>query len=165
MLSKDLFCRLSYKPGLVWERLTTLLTDCFQHFVSYIIAARATIHAFLLFLSPVRCTTLFPSHRLLSYIIIVKMIVCSGIGLNTVPLTNHQSMEPRPDGSVASMSDWWLGGCEFHPRLRQTFSLVYFRLSPLLKHVRKVVGKKSCVSIGVRKPGNTCVSTTAIIWP
>ena len=36
------------------------------------------------------------------------------------------------------------------------------------KHVRKVVGgfgKKSCVSTGVRKPGNTvtCASTTAMI--
>ena len=36
-----------------------------------------------------------------------------------------------------------------------------FRLSPIQKHVRKVVGgfgKKSCVSTGVRKPGNTCVT-------
>ena len=34
------------------------------------------------------------------------------------------------------------------------------------KHVRKVVGgfgKKSCVSTGVRKPGNTCASPTAMI--
>ena len=39
-------------------------------------------------------------------------------------------------------------------------------LSPLQKHVRKVVGgfgKKSCVSTGVRKPGNTCASLTAMI--
>ena len=37
---------------------------------------------------------------------------------------------------------------------------------PLLKHVRKVVGglrKESCVSTGVRKPGNTCASPTAMI--
>ena len=42
----------------------------------------------------------------------------------------------------------------------------YFCLSPLQKHVRKVVGgfgKKSCVSTGVRKPGNTCASPTAMI--
>ena len=35
-----------------------------------------------------------------------------------------------------------------------------FRLSPLQKHVGKVVGgfgKKSCLSTGERKPGNTCV--------
>ena len=41
-----------------------------------------------------------------------------------------------------------------------------FHLSPLQKHVRKVVcgfGKKSCVSTGVRKPGNTYVSLTAMI--
>ena len=43
---------------------------------------------------------------------------------------------------------------------------VYFRLSPLQKHVRKVVcgfGKKSCVNTSVRKPGNTCASPTAMI--
>ena len=42
----------------------------------------------------------------------------------------------------------------------------YFRLSPLQKHVRKVVGgfgKKSSVSTGVRKPGNTYASPTAMI--
>ena len=55
------------------------------------------------------------------------------------------------------VSDSWLG-CEFDPRLRRLFFMAYFRLSPLQKHVRKVVGgfgKKSCVSTGVRKPGNT----------
>ena len=39
-------------------------------------------------------------------------------------------------------------------------------LSPLQKHVRKVVGgfgKKSFVSTGLRKPGNTYASPTAII--
>ena len=43
---------------------------------------------------------------------------------------------------------------------------MYFRLLPLKKRVRKVVGgfgKKSCVSTGVRKPGNTCASPTAMI--
>ena len=57
---------------------------------------------------------------------------------------------------------------EFDPRLRRTFYPAYFRLSPLHKHVKKVVGgfgKKSCVSTGVRKPGNTCASPTAMIWP
>ena len=42
----------------------------------------------------------------------------------------------------------------------------YFRISPLPKHVRKVdggFGKKSWVSTGVRKPGNTCASLTAMI--
>ena len=50
---------------------------------------------------------------------------------------------------------------EFNPRLSQLFLPAYFRLSPLQKHVRKVVGgfgKKSCVSNDVRKPGNICVS-------
>ena len=39
-------------------------------------------------------------------------------------------------------------------------------ISPLQKHVRKVVGgfgKKSCVSTGLRKPGNTYASPTAIV--
>ena len=41
-----------------------------------------------------------------------------------------------------------------------------FHLSPLQKHVRKVVGgfgRKSCFSTGVRKPGNTYASPTAMI--
>ena len=75
--------------------------------------------------------------------------------------------QPRPGGSVVSVLDLWPGGCEFNPRLRQLFFPAYFRLSPLQKHVRKVVsgfGKKS-VSTGVRKPGNTYASPTAMIWP
>ena len=62
----------------------------------------------------------------------------------------------------------WPGGCEFDPRLRRLFFPAYFRLSPLQKHVRKVVsgfGKRSNVNTGVRKPGNTCASPTAILWP
>ena len=62
----------------------------------------------------------------------------------------------------AHVAQW----CEFGPWLRPTFFPVYFRLSPLQKHVRKVVGgfgKKSCVSTGVRKPGNTHASPTAMI--
>ena len=52
--------------------------------------------------------------------------------------------------------------------LRQLFFLAYILLSPLPKYVRKVVGgfgKKSCVSTGVRAPGNTCASPTGMIWP
>ena len=55
---------------------------------------------------------------------------------------------------------------EFDPRLRRTFFPVYFGLSPLQRLVRKVVGgfgKKSCVSSGVRKLGNTRASPTAMI--
>ena len=55
------------------------------------------------------------------------------------------------------MSDSRPGGCEFDPQLRRLSFLAYFRLSPLQKHVRKVVGgfgTKHCVSTGVRKPGN-----------
>ena len=73
---------------------------------------------------------------------------------------------PRLAGSVVSVSDSELDGFEFEHRLRLTFFPVYFRLSPLQKRVRKVVGgfgKKSCVSTGVRKPGNTWASPTAMI--
>ena len=47
-------------------------------------------------------------------------------------------------------------------------SVVGSESRPLQKHVRKVVcgfGKKSCVSTGVRKPGNTYASPTAMIRP
>ena len=80
---------------------------------------------------------------------------------------NHiRHIEPCPDGSMVSESDSWPGGCEFDPRLRQLFFLVYLRLSPLQKHVGKVVGgfgKNICVSTGVRKLGNTYASPTAMI--
>ena len=59
-------------------------------------------------------------------------------------------------------------------RLLLTFSTLslqsdfYISLAVLIpqEHVRKVVGgfgKKSCVSTGVRKPGNTYASPTAMI--
>ena len=73
---------------------------------------------------------------------------------------------PSPDGSVVSVLNSSPGGCEFDPWLRGLFFPAYFRLSPLQKHVRKVVGgfgKKSCVNTGVRKPGNTYASPTAMI--
>ena len=77
-----------------------------------------------------------------------------------------KNLEHRLGGSVVSVSDSWPGGCEFDPRLRRNFFPAYFRLSPPQKHVRKVVGdfgKESSVSTGVRKPGNTCASPTAMI--
>ena len=73
---------------------------------------------------------------------------------------------PRQGGSVVSMSDPLPGGCKFDPQLRRLFFPAYFHLSPLQKHVKKVVGgfeKKSCVNTGVRKPGNTYASLTAMI--
>ena len=74
--------------------------------------------------------------------------------------------QPHLGGSVVSLSDSRPGGREFDPRLRRLFFPACFHLSPLQKHVRKVVGgfgKISCVSTGVRKPGNTCASPTAMI--
>ena len=58
------------------------------------------------------------------------------------------------------------GGCEFDLWFWRLFYPAYFRLSPLQKHVRKLVGgfgKKSCVITGVRKPGNTYAPPTAMI--
>ena len=46
---------------------------------------------------------------------------------------------PRQDGLVVNVSDSWPGGCEFETRLTRTFFPACFRLSPLLKHVRKAV--------------------------
>ena len=51
-----------------------------------------------------------------------------------------QFFEPHLGGSVVSVSDSLPGGCEFDSRLRRLFFRVYFHLSPLQKHVRKVVG-------------------------
>ena len=51
-------------------------------------------------------------------------------------------------------------------KLAKSFSLEESKICPLQKHVRKVVGgfgKKSCVSTGVRKPGNTYASPTTMI--
>ena len=74
----------------------------------------------------------------------------------------------------ARVAQWW--ACRTHDLVVVSsipgwghFSFpAYFRLSPLQKHVTKVVGgfgKKSCVSTGVRKPGKTYASPTAMIWP
>ena len=63
-------------------------------------------------------------------------------------------------------SKQYSGSCEFNPWLRRLFSPPDFSPSPLQKHVRKLVsgiGKNSCVSTGVRKPGNTYASPTAMI--
>ena len=52
------------------------------------------------------------------------------------------------------------------PEYKVLFFPAYFCLSPLQKHVGKVVGgfgKKRCVCTGVRKPGNTYASPTAMI--
>ena len=48
-------------------------------------------------------------------------------------------------GERVGLITWCSGGYEFETRLRQKFFPAYFCLSPLLKHVRKVVrgfGKK-----------------------
>ena len=57
-----------------------------------------------------------------------------------VVCTNFKIENPHPDSSMVSVCDSWPGGCEFDTRLRQTVFPAYLRLSPLLKHVRKVVG-------------------------
>ena len=77
----------------------------------------------------------------------------------------HYTSKPRLGGSVVSVSDAGPSGCELDPRLRRLFFPAYFRPSPLQKHVKKLVGgfgKKSNVSTGVRKPGNTYASPTAM---
>ena len=60
---------------------------------------------------------------------------------------------------MVSISDSRPGGCEFDNRLKQTFFVAYFRLSPL-KHVRKVVdgfGKKVVqVLVGESQETHVC---------
>ena len=53
-----------------------------------------------------------------------------------------------------------------HKQKARIIHFLLICLSLLLKHVRKIVGgfgKERWVSTGVRKPGNTCTSPTAII--
>ena len=74
----------------------------------------------------------------------------------------------RPGVLVVSVSSSLPGGYEFETWLRRHFFPAYFRLSPLLKHVRKVVygfEKKLVLVTGVRKPGNTGATPTAMICP
>ena len=64
------------------------------------------------------------------------------------------AIEPRP------------GGCAFDPRLRRTILFGVF--SPLssddaCKKSSMWLWKESCASTGVRKPGNTGASLTAMI--
>ena len=87
--------------------------------------------------------------------------ILDSIRLNQSLSRWHFIPNTGPDGLVVSVSHSLHGGSEFNPWLRGLFFPAYFRLSPLQKHVRKVVGgfgKKSCVSTGVRKPRNTCVT-------
>ena len=75
-----------------------------------------------------------------------------------IDITVLLKSSPRPGGSMVSVSDSLPGACEFDPRLRRLFFPAYFRLLPLQKHVRKVVGgfgkKKMCFT-GVRKQKKT----------
>ena len=67
-------------------------------------------------------------------------------------------------GEHVRLMTWW---CEFKTPLRRNFFLAYFRLSPLLKNVRKLVsgfGKK-VVLVLVWESQETCASLTAMIWP
>ena len=68
--------------------------------------------------------------------------VFASIFINTITpiLVYIIEFVPRPGGTVVRVSCLSPGGCKFETQLRRTFFPAYFRLSPLLKHVRKVVG-------------------------
>ena len=94
--------------------------------------------------SPSPCSPTLVCHTLLIVYFFKELISVNG--------------STRPGSSVVSESDSWPGDCEFDPRLRRLFFPAYFHLSPLQKHVRKVVDgfrKESCVSAGVRKLGDS----------
>ena len=82
---------------------------------------------------------------------------------------NSKTLHPHQGGSVVSMSNSWPGGFEFHTRFRRTYFLAYLHLSPLLKHLRKVVGdiEKKVVLVLLRENMDTHQGTSPIsmIWP
>ena len=74
---------------------------------------------------------------------------------------------PHLGGLVVSVSDSWPGSCEFNPLLRRLFFLAYFCLSPLQKHVRKVVGGfgKVVLVLVWESQETHNASLTTMIWP
>ena len=76
---------------------------------------------------------------------------------------NHPKLGAPPgllSGELVGLMTWWF---EFDTRLRRTFFQVYFRLSPLLKHVRKVIGdflKKVVLVLVHSQLSRTCLIGT-----
>ena len=76
----------------------------------------------------------------------------------------NRDLEAPPgwlSGERVGLVTWWLS-----VRFPVEANFLFGVISPVQKHGRKVVGgfgKKSCISNGVRKPGNTCASPTAMI--
>ena len=66
---------------------------------------------------------------------------------------------------MMSGSDSWPGDCDFDTRFRQTSFLSVF--SPLFyeacEKISRWLWKQSVASNGVKKPGQTCASPTAMI--
>ena len=73
----------------------------------------------------------------------------------------------RPSGSMVSVSDSGPGVGEFQSPVEVTFLSDVF--SPFSEEAceksSRDFGKRSCVSTGVRKPGNTYASPTTMMWP
>ena len=57
-----------------------------------------------------------------------------------------------------SVSDSRPGGCEFDRRLRRTFFLAFLTSAEACEKNKRWLWKESCISTGVRKPGNMCVT-------
>ena len=64
---------------------------------------------------------------------------------------------PRPGGLGVGLMTWWL---RVRSPVKATFLSGVF---PPLISAEACFGKRSCVSTGVRKPGNTFASPTAMI--
>ena len=64
---------------------------------------------------------------------------------------------PRPGGSVVSVSDSWLGGCEFDPRLRRLFFPAHFRLSEACEKSSQWLWKEKVVLVLVWESQETHV--------
>ena len=85
-----------------------------------------------------------------------RSISLTDVGILDVFLLFTKPLPGWLTGEHVGLMTWWL---RVRSSVEATFLSGVFRVSPLQKHVRKVVGgfgKKSCVSTGVRKPGNTC---------
>ena len=70
-------------------------------------------------------------------------------------------LKPHLGGAVVSVLGSWHGGCAFDNQLRRNFFPTYFRLLPLLKHVRKVdsgFGKKFVLVLVWESQETMCVT-------
>ena len=110
------------------------------------------------------------SNQMLGYFGIYEIVMnwTNNDGIEWLMNTGSEYVYTPPgwlSGEQVRLMTWWL---RVRSPVEANFFPAYFWLSPLQNQVRKVVGgfeKKSCVTTGVRKPGNTSASPTTMIPP